>query len=192
MRAELMLMGKPVDLSRRSQRRWLVLWIYAAMIVAMAGMGWLDAWRTSGYYLVFLAAGVNHFLLGGYGRGGLVRPFTDKAPRSSGMPSPLIPLGLYLRLTHVAPEGEWRSDERELGLRDRAHYQAYQWISGAVGILWLLSAWTRWKSAELPILHVIGETLLYPMVLATVVLMLTLPQAILLWTEPDMAEFEPE
>ena len=162
------------------------------MAAVMAGLGWLDMWRTSGYYLVFLAAAVNHFLLGGYGRGGLVRPFSNTPPREAGVPSPLIPLGLYLRLTHVAPEGEWRSDERELSLRDRAHYQAYQWISGAVAVLWLVSGWATSKSATFPVLHLIAETVLYPAVLVTVVLMLTLPQAIMLWTEPDMAEFDPD
>jgi hypothetical protein len=190
MRAELILWGRPVDLSRRTQRRSLVLWIYAVMAVLMAAMGWLDAWRTSGYYLVFLAAGVNHFLLGGYGRGGLIRPFSGTPPRPASVPSPLIPLGLYLRLTNVSPEGEWRSDERELALRDRVHYQAYQWVSGAVGALWLIAGWATAKSAAFPALHSIAEMLLYPVVLVTVVGMLTLPQAMMLWNEPDMVEFD--
>jgi hypothetical protein len=192
MRTELILWGKPVNLSRRSQRRRLVLWIYAAMAVVMAAMGWLDTWRTSGYYLVILATAVNHFLLGGYGRGGLIRPFSGKPPREATIPSPLIPLGLYLRLTNVSPEGEWRSDERELALRDRAHYQAYQWVSGAVAVLWLISWWVTAKRPAFPALYPIMEMLLYPVVLVTVIMMLTLPQAMMLWNEPDMVEFDPE
>jgi hypothetical protein len=191
MRAELILWNKPVNLSLRRQRRALVVCIYAGLAVAMALLGVLDQWRTSGYYLVFLALGVNHFLLGGYGRGGLVRPFGGQ-PRSERVPSPVIPLGLYLRLTHAAPEGEWRSDEREVAARDRAHFQAYQCLSVAICVMWLLSGWATAKSASVPVLHTIAAEVLYPAVLAAVVLMLTLPQAILLWTEPDMAEMDEE
>jgi hypothetical protein len=192
MRAELMVLGKHFDMARREHRRKLVVTIYALLAVVMAALGWVDTWRGSGYYLVFLALMINHFLLGGYGRSGLVRPFDGKAPREAKMPSPLIPLGLYLRLTSTLPESDWRSDERETVLRDRVHYQAYQWISAAVGAMWLLSGWATGKSQTFPILHSVAETLLYPVVLVAVILMLTLPQAILLWTEPDMPEFELE
>jgi hypothetical protein len=189
MRAELMVWGKRVDMASREHRRRLVIAIYAMLAVAMIGLGWLDAWHTSGYYLVALALVMNQFLLGGYGRSGLVRPFDGKAPRENTPPPPLIPLGLYLRLIPVQA-GDWQSDERETKLRDRAHYQAYQWISGALGAMWLLSGWATAKSSTFPILRSAAEWLLYPVVLVSVILMLTLPQAILLWTEPDMEEFE--
>jgi hypothetical protein len=190
MRAELMVWGKRVDMASRDHRRMLVAAIYAVLAVAMVGLGWLDTWRTSGYYLVALAIVMNQFLLGGYGRSGLVRPFDGKAPRENTMPSPLIPLGLYLRMSSAQREGDWQSDERETKLRDRAHYQAYPWISGALGVLWLLSGWATAKSNAFPILHSTAEWLLYPVVLVSVILVLTLPQSILLWTEQDMEEFE--
>jgi len=192
MRAELMVLGRAVNLSRQGQRRRLVIGIYGVLALTMVFLGWVDLWRPSGYYLVFLAVLMNHFLLGGYGRSGLVRPFDGKAPRQQNMASPLIPLGIYLRLTCALPEGDWRSDERETALRDRVHYQAYQWISAALGAVWLLSGWATAKSSSLPALRSAAEMLLYPVVLASVVLMLTLPQAMLLWNEPEMAEFEPE
>lgn len=191
MRAELMVWGKRVDMTAREHRRRLVVTIYAVLAVTMVGFGWLDTWRGSGYYLVALALVMNHFLLGGYGRSGLVRPFDGKAPRETTMPPPVIPLGLYMRMSSSLPEGDWRSDERETKLRDRAHFQAYQWISGALAALWLLSGWATVKSSAFPILHSMAEWLLYPVVLIAVMLMLTLPQAILLWTEPDMAEADP-
>jgi hypothetical protein len=190
MRAELMVWGKRVDMASREHRRRLVVTIYAVLAATMIGLGWLDAWRTSGHYLVALALVINHFLLGGYGRNGLVRPFDGKAPRERTMPPPVIPLGLYIRLTSSLPQGDWQSDERETKLRDRAHYQAYQWISGALGTLWLLSGWATAKGSTFPMLHSAAEWLLYPVVLISVILMLTLPQAILLWAEPDMEEFE--
>ena len=192
MRAELMVLGRHFDMARQEDRRKLVVAIYVVLAVVMAALGWVDTWRGSGYYLVFLAVIINHFLLGGYGRSGLVRPFDGKAPRETNMPSPLIPLGLYLRLTSTLPEGDWRSDERETVLRGSAHYQAYQWMSAAMGVLWLLSGWATEKSLAFPILHAVAETILYPVVLASVILMLTLPQAILLWTEPDMSNFSAE
>jgi hypothetical protein len=188
MRAELMVWGRRVDMASREHRRRLVVTVYAVLAMVMVGLGWLDAWRTSGYYLVALALLMNQFLLGGYGRSGLVRPFDGKAPRENTVPSPLIPLGVYLRLSTPHAEGDWQSDERETKLRDRAHYQAYQWISGALALLWLLSGWATAKSSAFPILHSTAEWLLYPVVLVSVILMLTLPQSILLWTEPDMAQ----
>ena len=42
MRAELMVLGKPVNLSQRSDRQMLVVWVYVVLALAMAGAWWLD------------------------------------------------------------------------------------------------------------------------------------------------------
>jgi hypothetical protein len=75
--------------------------------------------------------------------------------------------------------GAWEAlDEREQTERDHAHYEAYRILRWTLGIAvvayWLSLHWTyQWMNGKLP-------------VLAMVVLMyvLSLPQAVLLWTEP--------
>ena len=49
---------------------------------------------------------------------------------------------LALRVYPPQPEdSEYRSDERELQQRDRAHYHSYQWIASTLVVLWLLASW---------------------------------------------------
>jgi hypothetical protein len=190
MRAELMVLGKPVDLSQRSHRRVLVLCIYATLLLLICALVWLSqispAWRIGGVYIVFFALLLNRFLLGGYARGGLIRSFTNQEPRPA-TPPPYIPLGLYLRLSNIS-DRDWQNDERELQLRDHAHYQAYQAIAVLLAVLWLVSGWSASTSSMLAWLHVPIQAALSTLALSAVLLAITLPQAILLWTEPDMPE----
>ena len=192
MRAELMVLGKPVNLSQRSDRQMLVVWVYVVLALAMAGAWWLDEWQASGYYVVFLAILFNQVLLGGYGRRGLIRPFSGKPPRDTMPPPAYLLLGIHLRLSEPA-DGEWRSDEREMALRDRAHFQAYQWISAVLAVLWLLARFANARHGELLLrFHELILNVLYGTTITGAMLMLTLPQAILLWNEPDMREFSLE
>jgi len=185
MRAELVLMGKRVDMAPRTNRRALVVLIYAGMAALMAGLWRLDGWRVTGVYLVFATIFVNRFLLGGYGIGGLIKPFSGKAPRRSDVPPPFLMLAL--RVYQPAPdEREYRNDEREVRQRDHAHYQAYQAISVALAAIWLLADWKLNASRLLAWVPVSADVMLYGLVLAAVVVAVTLPQAILLWNEPDM------
>ena len=67
------------------------------------------------------------------------------------------------------------NDERELHRRDRMHFYAYRWVV----ILMILGYFMSVR----PFDHgLVGRALL----LAGLVLGLTLPQALLLWTEPDV------
>ena len=94
---------------------------------------------------------------------------------------------LALRVYQPRPEeNEYRSDERELRQRDRAHYQAYQALTFSLAGMWLLAIWKLHAPRLLSWLSVSADVLLYGLVLAVIVVSLTLPQAILLWTEPDM------
>ena len=78
MRAELVLMGKRVDMAPRTNRRVLVVLIYAAMAALMAGLWMVDGWHVTGVYLVFATILVNRLFLGGYGFGGLIKPSAAK------------------------------------------------------------------------------------------------------------------
>jgi hypothetical protein len=194
MRAELMLLGKPVDLSLRIRRRMLVASVYAILLLMIAVLAWLSqfspGWRTGSFFLIFFTLLVNRFLLGGYARGGLIRSFDDREPAPV-TPPPYILLGIYMRLSNFS-DYDWRNDERELQRRNYAHYQAYQVIAVLLAVLWLLAEGSISSSRWLANLHMQIATVVYLFALGTVLLAITLPQAILLWSEPDMTEFNPE
>jgi hypothetical protein len=187
MKAELVLMGKRVDMAPQMHRRALVVLIYSALAVLMAALFTLDRWRTSGYYLVFATFLVNRLFLGGYNFGGLIKPFNGKRPQRNDAPPPFLLLAL--RVYHPQPmDNGYRSDERELQQRDRAHYLAYQALAVVLAVLWLLAGWNTFAPRLLARIPVSPSLLIYGVVLASIVAALTLPQAILLWTEPDMEE----
>jgi hypothetical protein len=186
MRAELVLLGNRVDMAPQAHRRTLVVFIYAALAALMAALFFADHWRTSGYYLVFATFLINRLFLGGYNFGGLIKPFNGKPPQRTEAPPFLL---LALRVYRPAPsESEYRSDERELQQRDHAHYTAYQALTVLLAVLWLLAGWNTFAPRLLARIPVSPSLLVYGVVLGAIVLALTLPQSILLWTEPDMEE----
>lgn len=83
----------------------------------------------------------------------------------------------------------YRNDERELDQRNHAHYLAYQGMGIAVLFLWFLSSMRIIKSSLVAWIPISFDQMYYALTLLVLMLFLTLPQAILLWTEPDM---EPE
>ena len=189
MKAELVLMGKRVDMAPRASRRALVIFIYAGLAALMAALWFADRWHASGYYMIFASLFVNWLFLGGYAAGGLIKPFSGKGPRR--VPQPPSPLALGLRLYNPLPQDrDYRNDERELRQRDRAHYLAYQALALCLVAVWMLTSLQRNVPRLIGFVPVSADQLLYALVLIAVVASLTLPQAILLWTEPDMEESE--
>jgi hypothetical protein len=173
------------NMERQTSRRRLVVAVYAILIVLIA-IGWfVDRLKVSGYYLYFAALFLNWRVLGGYGTEGLVKPFTGKGPSNQPMPSDLTELQLYAAGNLVSGfPNEYRNDERELQRRDRVHYQADQWICGLLAIIWFFSNWELHPPHFVP--AGLLPILLTLFVLPAILLAITLPQAILLWTEPDI------
>lgn len=186
MRAELILMGKRFDMSARKRRRKLVIFIYAAIAAVMIDTWFLDHWQGTGAYVLYAAFFACFLFLGGTYRTGLVKPFNNRRPRAYTDPPPFLLLKLHTYPSIPGNGSDDLNDERELHQRGYAHYKAYQVVGIAVTLIWalamfrtLLSAWFRWISVS-------PDTLYYGLMMIVVVLVLTLPQAILLWTEPDM------
>ena len=96
----------------------------------------------------------------------------------------LVKLQLQPESLFQSDDAAWMNDERELARRDRAHYKAYQAVSTGVAILLLLAFWSVKPSQVIP--AVIVQNVLFMVALVTAVLALTLPSAIILWTEPDI------
>lgn len=185
MRAELVLMGKRVDMAPRINRRTLVVLIHAGLAALMGGLWMLDGWHVTGVCLWVATVLVNRLFLGGYGFGGLIKPFSGQ--RRSEAPPPFLLLAL--RVYQLPPDAnEYRNDERETRQRDHAHYQAYQAITVALAAVWLLANWKLNAKRMLAWVPISADVMLYGLVLAAIVVAITLPQAILLWTEPDMEQ----
>lgn len=170
-----------LSLETRSARRRLVVAVYAILAALIAGAWFIDQFHTSAKYVYFAAFFVGYFIFGGTGPYGLIKPFTGKGPRNRPMPSSLVELQLALTGALQPEDSQFRNDERELHLRDRAHYRAYQVVFVLFAPIWLITLWTpRIISPSLEI-HLV-------LLLATAAILaaITLPQALILWTEPDM------
>ncbi len=161
-----------VNLNSRRNRRWLVVLIYAVLAVPFIDISLNHGgfWESDleSCFLIFPALLINILIFGklfwGKRYGGLLKPFT---------PDPARP-----------------NDERELAARDSAHYRAYRALLLFILLMVILSIGLsvdiREGLSPMELLFFI-RMFLYGLFAITV----TLPQAILLWREPDI-ESEPE
>ncbi len=189
MNAELVLLGKRVSMASQSRRRTLVVAVYAALAAMIALLWFLTGWRGTGAWVIWASILACRFFLGGHYRGGLVKPFVYRQPVNAEMPPPLLALKLRVYQPILqADHDTFRNDERELNQRDRAHYLAYQ----AIGVFIAAEALLASMRILIPRLRAFtgmnADQLYYGMSMVAITLFLTLPQAILLWTEPDLEE----
>ena len=161
--------------------------IYFGFAALMAGFWFMDQWRTSAAYLILATIPINRLFLGGHYFGGLIKPFNNRPPKQSAMPPRLLLLKLRVYLPVLTTgDGAYRNDERELGQRNLAHYRAYQALSIGVVVLWALTNFKAEVPRLIARLSIPVDMILYGLVTVAVIVAITLPQAILLWTEPDM------
>jgi hypothetical protein len=198
MKTELALFGMRFSMAPRTNRRRLVALLYAGFAALMVA-GWLlDHWRVWGAGLILFAAGyVGRLVLGGRGADGkgMIKPFLGNEARARYVKNPNSRWSQLAKRTipRITDEREFCSDEREMRCRDSAHEVAYRRL-GMVIIFTFLVAY--FKSAALPLLREIGiafpsaffDQWIDGLLIASFILVLTLPQAILLWTEPDMEQ----
>jgi hypothetical protein len=95
-------------------------------------------------------------------------------------------VGLWIVFTWIAGDPRARGDEREAHRRDHAHFVAYRVVAYCV-IAAFVAVTLRQASPHLPVM-VRGLCAQLPkfVLWATYAVFATLPQAILMWTEPDM------
>lgn len=146
-------------MNRRRNRRWLVTCLYFCLAI-LCSLVFLQ--RVPGILMwVTISVLINplifgEFLFWGKKRGGILKPFD--------------------------PHTGQRNDERELAARDLAHFHAYGWLTV---VLW----GTAFVSQYLPRKYLSAAQLLpltRNLLWSLAALALTLPQAILLWSEPDV------
>ena len=75
---------------------------------------------------------------------------------------------------------QYEPDEREVAVRNTAHYKAYRLLAVYSIALWVVAP-LYWSVTPSTAVHVIQLLTMPLMVMA-----LTLPQAVVLWTEPDV------
>jgi hypothetical protein len=185
MNAELVFFGRRVSMARRSRRRVVVVVIYLALASLVIASSGFSGWRGVSPYVIWAVILACRLFLGGYYAGGLVKPFSGKAPSQSEAPPSL--LMLKLRVFEPVPGvGEaYRNDERELHQRDRAHYVAYKALGVALLVPWITSSLLGDQNLFSLNLAIVNR-LCSALILGLIAMFLTLPQSILLWTEPDM------
>jgi hypothetical protein len=172
-----------IPMQRQSARRKLVVVTYAAL----AGLCSLNLWgaHNLGFWPgLYAGLFVGIFIFGGRGRYGLIKPFVNKPLRVEPAMVNLVRLHLDPASAGTPDASTWMNDERELSRRDLAHYRAYQPMTIAMTVILVLAAMTlhptRWIAIS------VLQNLLFAVVLFTTVLAITLPSAIILWTEPDV------
>jgi hypothetical protein len=119
-------------------------------------------------------------ILGGVRPGGPVRPYSPALARTA-YSTPLTQL--FLTVRQRASEDGGEVDERDRAVRDRVHYQAMSTLRlGTFLFLAIIAIAVTGNRLWMRIAALEGSYVLF-------ILAMTLPQAILLWTEPDS---EPE
>jgi hypothetical protein len=160
MKTNLVLLGKRINVASQSRRRLLVVLLYIGFgMLVIAGSSFLGK-LPWGLLLAFAFLRAARFLGGRNYEDGLIPPVDS-------------------------------GDERELHRRDRAYFLSYWWWDLTL-IPALLATGFRinpmpstWNPEVRAVLYQLPVWLLA----ASGILYYTLPQAILLWTEPDMEDF---
>lgn len=159
-------LGMP--LRKRSQRRLVVVGYYALLLalVAIAIWGGEHFWASLSGITVALGG-----LLGGLRRGGPVKPYGKVHE-----PIELQTLNLEGRRSFDVSEP---LDERERGQRDHAHFTAYRVLYVTLAVAALVYVVCLVQIPETT------QRATPPLLWALFVYVLSLPQSVLLWTEPE-------
>lgn len=173
--------SKPLGLSiaSRGTRRWMLVAFWCVIAASLCTLGASDghgslATQTAFNMLIFLP-----LLLGGVCAGGLVKPF--RGIRFVPLQARGVQTLLHASALSEVQESA-RLDERESRLRDRVHFIAYtvsRWLALVLtGVCALLGTYST-----VPLSRV-GPLLFYLLTLT----LWSLPQTLILWSEPDMEE----
>ena len=159
MKTEYLVGNIRIGFASQARRRWFVALFYAEMAVFDLAISHLIGKETTGASII--------------------------------IGSGILFVGLLIIFTWIAGDMRARGDEREMHRRDHAHYLAYYFLGyGLIGALFAGSF--QGPNPISPVLPLALRAFLVqlPKLLlwATFFLYVTLPQAILLWTEPDLEE----
>jgi hypothetical protein len=173
------------SLARRQTRRWLMVAFWGGLVPLLC-VGFRElfvnaratnALNIAGLFILLISSITT--LLGGARAGGWVKPFRAQKQVRSAL-QPLFEKPQPTQGGLIAQE--LVMDEREINLRDHFHFVAYSIARNMVLLLFVLCCFLDVLNQEL--LRQASPLLLF---LLTITLW-SLPQSIILWTEPDMEE----
>jgi hypothetical protein len=168
-----------ISMAERSHRRALVAGVYVLLAAFLVGVGVAHHRNPlvaqdfiSGINVVFILvfSGISRLVFGS-----LVKQATFPVPADNPEPWKYISIAKPVPYT-----GPGDPDERELAVRNRSYYFAFRLMALYAVLLWpvflIMNMNVRSISVSL------SATLVFPLI----VMALTLPQAVVLWTEPDV------
>jgi hypothetical protein len=197
MKTGLRLFGLHLNMASQSRRRWLVTFFYAIFLVLivaswMAGPSGNGASVAAMEFTIFAGPILGGYLTGWsrYSQTGIVKPFGGNEVLKYCSKDSRSALSRFFYPYPKHPDAdEIRNDERDLNRRNYAHYLAYRILGVLFGVAFLIDFMSSsrthtlaWTGFSVPTAHHMIRAILQ----AGYVLTLTLPAAILLWTEPDM------
>lgn len=174
-----------VRIATRKARRWLVAIYWALMLVVCIGFvrhqahHGVEDMRPWGFLPIFVGI---VSLLGGVKVGGAVKLFSGRQYMASPTPGDEGGLTLFRHQSIYPPDANGALDERERNERDTVHYTAYTIVRWLTLALFFLYAW--FGAAHAAWFPRVGPFFIF---LLTLVLW-SLPQSLILWTEPDVEE----
>lgn len=158
MKTEFSIGNSRFDITTRARRRWLVGLVY--FVIAMLVLAWSSGLFGLAHSYIVIAIVLLAFKFFG----------TRTSPGA---------LAGFVRA----------GDERERQRWDRAHSIAYDWISWML-IVALFMAWLRSPNPLVPLLGASSKTIVdnlaEALLMGGLIVYFTIPQAIFLWSEPDM------
>lgn len=196
MKSELVLFGQHINMTPRVNRRRLVVLFYG-IFGALVLANWMRGSHTGGGLWTIEFTVLVGPILGGYfagisvlsGRARLVEPFTArKTLKYPGSASVLKPSTLLHPVVDNDPE--LRIDERALRRRDYAHYVSHGFLGTLISVGFILEFLSNSNIGgvieSLRLTSNDVNRIVYYLLQIGYISFMTLPQAILLWTEPDM------
>jgi hypothetical protein len=196
MKREIVLFGQHVNMAPRANRRRLVVLFYG-IIGALLFVCWIRGSHTgAGFWTIEFAIFLGPILGGSFaglgiltGRRGLVEPFEAREfLRYPDTASVLKPSSLLHPVVDNDPD--LRIDERSLSRSDHAHYVSHGFLGALITVGFLLEFVNNFNQGDgIATLHLNSNDvhrITYYLLQIGFIAVCTLPQAVLLWTEPDM------
>jgi hypothetical protein len=172
-----------IPLARRRTRRWMVVGYWALVLallglVAVSSTGHHRLFSNLSFVFVWLLVLVAQ-LLGGTGTGGPVRDFEGRPAKG-----PML-IDNTIKTLIDSTNRDWqkedrRLDERDIRERNAAHYKAYRIVVvfialTSIALVYLENPDLAWLSClRMPVLWLL------------LIVAFSLPQTLILWSEPDM------
>ena len=155
-----------IRMSSQKSRRWLIVFCYAACCI-LVWLPFIPSSRTAQFLMGFITAWWI-----------CIAAILYKLAKDTVAPMQENSRPVGLGLLHNAFPAEDRSDERIIAVRNAAYYRAYRIVAECLILMPVL----------LVGVSTLNKALLGMVAGSLYVLIFTLPQAVILWTEPDIPE----